>query len=70
MERIHQTRRMVAQSVEAVPDMAVRQDAPLRGRGRGRGAAPRERGCGRGNVAEALAVQPPAQDIAELLNAI
>ena len=29
MERVHQTRRRVAQGLEAAPEMAVRQDAPL-----------------------------------------
>ena len=69
MERVHQTRRRVAQGLEAAPEMAVRQDAPLRGRGRGRGAAPRGRGRGRDIAAEAP-IQPPAQDVTELLNAM
>ena len=69
MERVHQTRRRVAQGLEAAPEMAVRQDAPPRGRGRGRGAAPRGRGRGRGIAAEAP-IQPPAQDVTELLNAM
>ena len=70
MERVYQTRRRVAQVLEAAPERAVKQDAPPRARGMG--AAPKGRGCGcgTGNDAEGPAIQPPAQDVAELLNAM
>ena len=81
MEARHQTRAVHCTSQamarrrrdEAAQDVAREGEVfPDGVHGRGMGAAPKGRGCGcgTGNDAEGPAIQPPAQDVAELLNAM